>query len=41
LGRPAPRPAGLAHLESLPQRVETIGRDVQALKDLIASRALR
>ena len=41
LGRPAPRPAGLEHLESLPQRVENMGTDVAALKALIAERALR
>ena len=40
LGRPAPRPAGLEDLESLPQRVEFIGRDVEALKAIIAGRAL-
>jgi threonine synthase len=40
LGRPAPRPAGLDNLESLPQRVEFIGRDVEALKAFIAQRAL-
>jgi len=41
LGRPAPRPAGLEQLESLPQRVEHIGQDVAELKRLIAQRALR
>jgi threonine synthase len=41
LGRPAPRPAGLEDLESLPQRVQNIGQDVKALKELIAARALR
>ena len=41
LGRPAPRPAGLAHLESLPQRVQNIGQDVEGLKAIIAERALR
>jgi threonine synthase len=40
LGRPAPRPAGLAHLESLPQRVENIGQDVANLKRIISERAL-
>jgi len=41
LGRPAPRPPGLEDLESLPQRVQNIGQDVKALKELIAARALR
>ena len=41
LGRPAPRPKGLAHLESLPQRVENIGADVEHLKRIIAQRALQ
>ncbi|MBU3725344.1 MAG: threonine synthase [Burkholderiaceae bacterium] len=41
LGRPAPRPSGLEHLESLPQRVENIGQDVAQLKHIIAERALR
>ena len=41
LGRPAPRPAGLEQLESLPQRVEHIGQDVAELKRLIAQLALR
>jgi threonine synthase len=41
LGRPAPRPKGLEHLESLPQRVQNIGQDVEVLKKIIEERALR
>ena len=41
LGRPAPRPAGLAALEALPQRVKAISQDVPALKALIEKEALR
>jgi threonine synthase len=41
LGRPAPRPKGLEYLESLPQRVEKIGADVENLKRIIAQHALR
>jgi threonine synthase len=41
LGRPAPRPKGLEHLESLPQRVKKIGADVENLKRIIAQHALR
>ena len=41
LGRPAPRPAGLAALEALPQRVQAISQDVAVLKALIEKEALR
>lgn len=41
LGRPAPRPQGLEQLETLPQRVENIGTDVENLKRIIAQHALR
>lgn len=40
LDRPAPRPSGLEHLESLPQRVENIDQDVANLKRIISERAL-
>lgn len=40
LNRPAPRPKGLEHLESLPQRVENIDQDVANLKRIISERAL-
>jgi len=41
LDRPAPRPPGLAALETLPQRVQAISQDVAALKSLIEKEALR
>ena len=41
LNRKAPRPAGLEHLESLPQRVENIAADVVKLKQIISERALQ
>ncbi len=39
LGRPAPRPPGFENIESLPQRVTAMGRDVALLKAYIAQRA--
>lgn len=41
LGRKAPRPIGLAQLESLPQRVQNIDQDVEGLKRFIQAHALR
>ncbi len=41
LNRKAPRPAGLASLENLPQRVENISSDVENLKRIISERALK
>ena len=37
LGREPERPAGLAGIESLPQRFEVMAADVQAVKDFIAA----
>lgn len=41
LDREAPRPDGLADLESLPQRVKNMDQDVEALKRFIEAHALR
>jgi len=41
LGRPAPRPKAFENIEALPQRVKNIDRDVEALKQWIAARALQ
>jgi threonine synthase len=38
LGRPAPRPAGFEHLESLPQRFEVMEADVAQIKNFIQGR---
>jgi threonine synthase len=41
LGRPVPPPAGLAHLESLPQRVQVMDCDAQAVKAYVLAHAVR
>ncbi len=41
LGQPAPRPEGLADLESLPQRVTVLDADVDAVKQFVATHDVR
>ncbi len=39
LGRDPERPKGLANIESLPQRVETVDADVEAVKRYVVAHA--